>query len=350
MQPKVQRHSSAARARHGKRLPQDPDPYYNEPNIIGPVTITINQIIPSITPTVLVPPELTPSVTFPAIGSTPHHSVPTTTTSTSTTTSSSSSVAPSSSSQSSSQIPSPSASAKGGKTDTSTDTSSSPIPIGVILGIVIVAFLVILPIIAFVLRRRSVRNRLKLRAWATKKGTSFWIDSKEKPADPLMNPPPKEEPRYTFSSDLFVRVKPQQAAGSVSQKQQPQLSSTSTTPSPLRPSPALGTEPSYNYSAIPVSSPASAGASKPGTPWAASPQSAKVKSIFIPTLPDELSISTGEVIRIQVEFDDGWALCSNVRGETGMVPLECLDRGFLWQVEEARRLARGSSLGATMGP
>ena len=26
------------------------------------------------------------------------------------------------------------------------------------------------------------------------------------------------------------------------------------------------------------------------------------------------------------EYDDGWALCANSRGEQGMVPLECLDR------------------------
>ena len=26
------------------------------------------------------------------------------------------------------------------------------------------------------------------------------------------------------------------------------------------------------------------------------------------------------------EFDDGWALCANTRGEQGVVPLECLDR------------------------
>lgn len=51
-----------------------------------------------------------------------------------------------------------------------------------------------------------------------------------------------------------------------------------------------------------------------------------VKCSFIPTLPDELSIVTGEVVRVLAEYDDGWALCQNGRAEQGMVPLECLDR------------------------
>lgn len=55
---------------------------------------------------------------------------------------------------------------------------------------------------------------------------------------------------------------------------------------------------------------------------------AVVKQTFIPALPDELEISTGETIRVLSEYDDGWALCVNLRGEQGMVPLECLDRGF----------------------
>ncbi|KAJ7202310.1 hypothetical protein GGX14DRAFT_341056, partial [Mycena pura] len=47
---------------------------------------------------------------------------------------------------------------------------------------------------------------------------------------------------------------------------------------------------------------------------------------YIPGLPDEMEIFTGEVVSIQSEFDDGWALCVNMRGEQGMAPLECLDQ------------------------
>lgn len=49
-----------------------------------------------------------------------------------------------------------------------------------------------------------------------------------------------------------------------------------------------------------------------------------IRCTFIPSLPDELSITTGETVTILNEYDDGWALCANVRGEQGMVPLECL--------------------------
>ncbi|KAJ7353597.1 hypothetical protein DFH08DRAFT_624707, partial [Mycena albidolilacea] len=50
-----------------------------------------------------------------------------------------------------------------------------------------------------------------------------------------------------------------------------------------------------------------------------------VRYEFIPSLPDELSIITGEVLHMMAEYDDGWALCKNERGEQGVVPLECLD-------------------------
>lgn len=56
------------------------------------------------------------------------------------------------------------------------------------------------------------------------------------------------------------------------------------------------------------------------------PVEAAVKCTFVPTLPDELSITTGERIFIIEEYDDGWNLCANRRGERGMVPRECLER------------------------
>jgi len=53
---------------------------------------------------------------------------------------------------------------------------------------------------------------------------------------------------------------------------------------------------------------------------------AVVVRTFIPTLPDELNIANGEHIRVLDAYDDGWALCANIRGEQGVVPLECLQR------------------------
>jgi hypothetical protein len=54
---------------------------------------------------------------------------------------------------------------------------------------------------------------------------------------------------------------------------------------------------------------------------------ALVRVTFVPQLPDELAITPGETLFIRTEFDDGWALCANTRGEQGMVPLECLEGG-----------------------
>jgi hypothetical protein len=65
----------------------------------------------------------------------------------------------------------------------------------------------------------------------------------------------------------------------------------------------------------------------PAPPPVNSVATATVRYEFIPSLPDELSIVTGEVLRMMAEYDDGWALCKNERGEQGMVPLECLDWG-----------------------
>ncbi|KAF8635529.1 hypothetical protein AX17_003912 [Amanita inopinata Kibby_2008] len=52
-----------------------------------------------------------------------------------------------------------------------------------------------------------------------------------------------------------------------------------------------------------------------------------VKYMFEPTLPDELKIEAGEAMRVLAEYDDGWGLCQNTKGQRGMIPLECLDRG-----------------------
>ncbi|KAH7923549.1 hypothetical protein BV22DRAFT_575061 [Leucogyrophana mollusca] len=74
-----------------------------------------------------------------------------------------------------------------------------------------------------------------------------------------------------------------------------------------------------------------------------------VKCTFIPTLPDELSITTGERVRLLASYDDGWALCANARGEQGMVPQECLERAVqeqpMYQDQtDWRNMRRASSL------
>lgn len=53
---------------------------------------------------------------------------------------------------------------------------------------------------------------------------------------------------------------------------------------------------------------------------------AHVRRGFLPSLPDELPISIGDIVNIVNAYDDGWCLCANARGERGMVPVECLIR------------------------
>jgi len=226
------------------------------------------------------------------------------------------------------------------------------IPIGSIIGIALAVVLILVAVVIFLIRKRSVRKRLRLRGWANKGASApsfLWIEPKDNMAYIGQNRRP------SAPDPSFPRVQSQPAYAPTG-NDLPYIPP----PAPPRPPPAHGSERTYDY---PASPPASIPASLmpgmvssrvpvPNSPASmASPplEGAKVKSTFIPTLPDELSISTGEVVRILAEYDDGWALCSNARGESGMAPLECLDRGTSSQAEEAReykKLARASSLGA----
>jgi len=402
MQGKFQRRSPAVRARHGKRLPQlqsgtgDGDGGGGVPGFPGPITVTIvqtRQPQPPAAPTVtiFVPPTSTtplptpnpsppPSSTL-VIGS-PLSQGPLqpTTSATSETSASPSSSASSTSSTSVIARPTPSASVnnngtKNEMTESNNTSASRGIPIGSIIGIAIAVVLVLIALVVFLIRRRSVQNRLKARGgWANKgvSGPSFlWIEPGEKStinAYPITS----GQNRGGGASPGTTLV------GAPTQASFYAPSNVPYTPpaAPPRPPPVQGTQPSYNPSYGPSTSASSAlgltippalvpgnkavpapsaylSPPAPGGP-ALSPETATVRSTFIPTLPDELSISTGEVVRIMSAYDDGWALCSNARQEVGMVPLECLDRGgaSLAQQEgrEYRGLSRASSLAASPDP
>jgi len=101
---------------------------------------------------------------------------------------------------------------------------------------------------------------------------------------------------------------------------------------------------SYNN---PAPAMATAGTDTITAAWISSSHSqngATVKSTFIPTLPDELPLKMGEMLRVLNVYDDGWALCANRMGEQGMVPLDCLDRIDI-EVQDHRLSRRISSLG-----
>lgn len=89
-----------------------------------------------------------------------------------------------------------------------------------------------------------------------------------------------------------------------------------------------------------------------------------VARTFIPTLPDELSIQTGEHIRVLSRFDDGWCHVERLRSgfgaENGMVPQECLESlpalpaipeaGLTQEAVEQWRLNKRKSSLAPAGP
>jgi len=74
-----------------------------------------------------------------------------------------------------------------------------------------------------------------------------------------------------------------------------------------------------------------------------------VKSIFEPRMPDELRIRVGEALRVLAEYDDGWAFCESARGERGMIPLECLDRGNTARVRARSLVGAEESLAVRLG-
>jgi len=196
------------------------------------------------------------------------------------------------------------------------------LPTGAIVGITIACVMLILGAFVFFIRQRAIRSR-KLRRWTGPRPTNSSFEAREAAPStfPASGPGNMGE---TSPGVSFARAQAQA------------LSARSPVPNMPQPMPS-----SYNNPVPPV-----------GMVPAGAAASATVRYEFIPTLPDELSITTGENVRVVNEFDDGWALCANARGEQGMVPLECLDRGSapnsqLQAVEQPdyRNSRRGSSLG-----
>jgi len=165
---------------------------------------------------------------------------------------------------------------------------------------VIVAVFVVLGLAFYFVRKRFIRNRKRRRpAWGA----------------PIMNVPPSRS----------AGVLPDRGHVFARQHEQP---------------PRV-TLPPMSYNSLTLSMVTAAN----GTSAAAGPLSKNgvtVKSTFIPTLPDELSLTMGEILQVVNEYDDGWALCANRMGEQGMVPLDCLDRRE--EVQDHRLSRRASSL------
>ncbi|KAJ7137902.1 hypothetical protein C8R44DRAFT_975860 [Mycena epipterygia] len=197
------------------------------------------------------------------------------------------------------------------------------LPTGAIVGITIACVLLVLGAFVFFIRQRALRNR-KLH-----RNTAPWMG---RPTNSSF------EPRAVGASAF----PPSTGAGnmgetspgvSFARAQAQALAVRAPVPNMPAPMPSSYNNPTPAPGAVP------AGAA-----------SAMVRYEFIPTLPDELSITTGERVRVLDEYDDGWALCANARGDQGMVPLECLDRGGsaalqVTDPQDYRDSRRTSSLG-----
>ncbi|KAK4153010.1 myosin-1 [Chaetomidium leptoderma] len=106
------------------------------------------------------------------------------------------------------------------------------------------------------------------------------------------------------------------------------LDLTTKPPSPLYavpPSPS-GTE--YSMHSIAAGQPAGPSASAAAIAAAGGPSNSAVHRVqldFKPTLPDEIGVRAGQLVRLLHEYDDGWALCIRLdRSQQGVVPRTCL--------------------------
>lgn len=190
-------------------------------------------------------------------------------------------------------------------------SSSKGISGGGIAAIVTILIIAFLGVVLFFVRKMYIKKReLKRGTWgagAFAKRTDFIPEQGEKSYDNASGfmPGAGNSPSSPFAPSAFGRDQTPIAPPPMSYNNN--FSPLSVTPPSLSPGmgAAVGME---RASATPT------------------PTDALIKCTFIPSLPDELSIGTGETVRVVAEYDDGWAMCANARGEQGMVPLECLDQ------------------------
>ncbi|ESK90201.1 sh3 domain protein [Moniliophthora roreri MCA 2997] len=196
---------------------------------------------------------------------------------------------------------------------------------GAIAGIAIAVVIVVSVIIVFLVRKRMVEHRKDKRTnWL---GPSPVIP----PPPPAMTTVPLATPAVEAFKDAYAR--------------------SASPPPPVPPVPQNLVPGSGGQGSVAIPPPAPAFA--PAAPLVAPPPPSSfnnppivggtiVKCTFIPNLDDELWITTGEIIKVLQEYDDGWAFCENSQMQRGMVPLECLDQGG--KRESRPNLSRASSL------
>jgi hypothetical protein len=194
------------------------------------------------------------------------------------------------------------------------------VPVAAIVVPVLFVVLLILGAGFYFMRRRFVQNRMRKRnTWGAGRFQQPNFEDTERAYEAARQANVAPNADINTSS---VRTMPPPFVPLVNVNP-PQMSYNNPAPPPL----ALNVPP-VMVPPVAAAYPVAAAPTGFGTvPSASSGFSALVRCTFIPTLPDELHISSGEKVRVLTEYDDGWALCENAGGEQGMVPLECLDQG-----------------------
>ena len=217
---------------------------------------------------------------------------------------------------------------------------------GAIAGIIAGAVIVGVALIVFFVRKTYLRRRERKRiSWDATPGlgagvldepkfpgiserSASFTDALNTPqrGAPLSPFEPHEQTMYSTPVPPAVRMQPPTISSYAVPS--PPLA-TYNNPSPVAAYPAQPVPSTYNLgnTAFAVGRAATGMSSTlPSVRAQHAPMEALVKCTFVPTLPDELSITTGERVFIVEQYDDGWDLCANGRGERGMVPRECLER------------------------
>jgi type II secretory pathway pseudopilin PulG len=192
---------------------------------------------------------------------------------------------------------------------------------GVVAAVVIISMLALCVLAFFILRNRRIQKRVARRVtWTAGLAQSVNFDSLEKGTGHVRSIP-SNEPTVAASQS------PTSQGSARGRTPSPILNIPRKPPLPYSPVSPTPPPQSYNnppHVAVPyvhpTTTPTLASVSTPNVPML-------VRVTFVPQLPDELAITLGETLYIQTEFDDGWALCVDIRGKQGMVPLECLEGG-----------------------
>ena len=209
-------------------------------------------------------------------------------------------------------------------------STSNGLP-GVVVGIIVAASVIFgLIFISLVARKVfQTRRRNRRSTWATTGVTPFSVPVTEKALPP---PPPTEGREYPSTN--YPAYPPPAAVGTTYTTKPYSPTGPSSANYPASYPFGAGSAPllmqTNTTNAAPFTAADLAGPvviqQVPPTPNAAAPALSVVKRTFVPSLPDELSISNGEQVRILSVYDDGWALCERVsNGEKGVVPQECLE-------------------------